>query len=78
MEKIKQLFKLEKLLALFIIICPILDIASFLFRNKFATNYSISTFIRPIIPGIIFLYLFIKKNNRIKVWVFSVFTDFFS
>ncbi len=67
MEKIKQLFKPEKLLALFIIICPILDIASFLFRNKFATNYSISTFIRPIIPGIIFLYLFIKKNNRIKV-----------
>ena len=69
MEKIKQLIKIEKILALFVLICPILDIASFLFRSKFKTNYSISTFIRPIIPLIVFIYLFIKKKNKIKVGV---------
>ena len=52
MEKIKELTKrnnIENILCAFIIICPILDIMSFLFRNKFNTNYSPSTFIRPII-----------------------------
>lgn len=71
MEKIKQIIKMENVLAFFIIICPILDIASFLYRNKFETNYSISTFIRPVIPAIVFLYLFIKKENKKRVIITS-------
>ncbi len=67
MEKIKQILKPDKVLAFFIIICPILDMSSFLFRNKFNTNYSISTFIRPIIPAIIFVYLFFKRKNKVNV-----------
>ena len=42
---IKSLFTIENLLCFFIIICPILDVASFLFRNYFKTNISISTFL---------------------------------
>lgn len=71
MEKIKQIIKLENILAFFVVICPLLDIASFIYRSKFETNYSISTFIRPIIPAIVFLYLFIKKKNKIKVVIIS-------
>ena len=41
---IKSLFTIENLLCFFIIICPILDVASFLFRNYFKTNISTSTF----------------------------------
>ena len=66
MEKIKKIMKPENLLVYFIILCPILDIASFLFRNKFKTNYSISTFIRPIIPTFVFMYVFFKKNAKLK------------
>ena len=35
---IKNLITIENLLCFFIIICPILDVASFLFRNYFKTN----------------------------------------
>ena len=66
-KKIKKLINSENLLSLIIIICPILDIASFLFRNKFNTNYSISTFIRPIIPMIVFMYLFFKRKDKLKI-----------
>ena len=66
MGKIKKLLKVENLLALFIVMCPILDIASFLYRNKFNTNYSISTFIRPIIPMIVFTYVFLKRKKQSK------------
>ncbi|MBR3720462.1 MAG: O-antigen ligase family protein [Clostridia bacterium] len=67
MKKIKKLINSENLLSLIIIICPILDIASFLFRNKFNTNYSISTFIRPIIPMFVFMYLFFKRKDKLKI-----------
>ena len=66
-KKIKKLINSENLLSLIIIICPILDIASFLFRNKFNTNYSISTFIRPIIPMFVFMYLFFKRKDKLKI-----------
>lgn len=66
MEKIKKTINLENLLSFFVIICPILDIASFWFRNKFSTNYSVSTFIRPIIPVILFSYIFFKEKNKLK------------
>ena len=47
-----KIFTMENLLCFFIIICPILDVSSFVFRNIFNTNISISTFVRPIIPAL--------------------------
>lgn len=73
MEKIKELSKkinIENILCAFIIICPILDIMSFLFRNKFNTNYSPSTFIRPIISIVVMMYLFIKRDKKFKLYSF--------
>ena len=66
MNKLKQI-KLEHIIYFYIIICPILDIASFLFRNAFNTNISISTFLRPIIPIILAIYIFIKANKKHKL-----------
>lgn len=57
-------FIIENILCFYIIICPILDIVSFLFRRKYNTNISISTFIRPIIPIIAIIYIFL--NGKIK------------
>lgn len=71
MEKIKELSKkinMENILCAFIIICPILDIMSFLFRNKFNTNYSPSTFIRPIISIVVMMHLFIKRDKKFKLY----------
>ena len=73
MGKIKELTKkinIENILCAFIIICPILDIMSFLFRNKFNTNYSPSTFIRPIISIVVMMYLFIKRDKKFKLYSF--------
>ena len=62
----KHKIKLENIMCVFIILCPILDIASFVFRNTFSTKISPSTIIRPIIPAIAILYLFIKKDGKFK------------
>ena len=67
MEKIKKYITIENILCLFIIICPILDMASFLFRNNFGTSISPSTIIRPIIPIIIILILFFKEKIKLKL-----------
>lgn len=67
MEQLKQLKKqlsLEKILLLFIIICPLLDMLSFIFRNSFDTSISPSTFIRPIIPIIAIFILFFKNHYK--------------
>lgn len=72
MEKIKRKLNIENLLAVFIIICPILDIASFIFRNIFNTKISPSTVIRPIIPMIAFLYYFIKADKKYKLKMFGI------
>ena len=72
MEKIKKIITAENLLSFFIIVCPLLDISSFLFRNKFETNYSISTILRPIIPGIIFVYIFFKEKLKDKFKIIGV------
>ena len=66
MKKIKELCNLENLIFIYIIICPILDIISFLFRNYFNTTFSPSTAIRPIIPCICFIVLFFKEENKTK------------
>ncbi len=72
MEKIKRKLNIENLLAVFIIICPILDIASFIFRNILNTKISPSTIIRPIIPMIAFLYYFIKADKKYKLKMFGI------
>ena len=67
MDKLKLKFNIENLLCLFIILCPVLDMISFLFRNVFATNFSPSTFARPVIPVLIMMYLFFKKDKSFKI-----------
>ena len=57
----------ENILCIFIILCPILDIVSFLFRNAFHTNISPSTFLRPILPSFVMLYLFFKEDKKFKI-----------
>lgn len=71
MKKLKEIFNLknitiENILCLFIIMCPILDMISFIYRNALQTNYSPSTIIRPIIPIIIIIYLFLKRDKKFK------------
>ena len=62
--------KIEDILCIFIVLCPILDMVSFLFRNAFNTNFSPSTVLRPLIPTIIILYLFFKRNKKFKLHIF--------
>lgn len=66
MEK-NKIIKIDKLLCMLIIICPILDMLSFLFRNTFETKISPSTFLRPIISIIVILYILIKDKSRWKI-----------
>ena len=65
-KKIIKAFTLENLVFAYIVLCPILDIISFLFRNKFNINFSPSTIIRPIIPIIAFIFLFFKEKNKLN------------
>ena len=65
-QKIRRNITLENTLCLFVVLCPILDMVSFLFRNFFKTNLSPSTIIRPIIPTVLFIILFFKENNKGK------------
>ena len=64
--KLKEKLNLENLMCLFVILCPILDIISFLFRNYFDTSISPTTILRPIIPCIVFIILFFKEKNKGK------------
>lgn len=71
MVKIKGMLKkikLEDILCIFIILCPILDIISFGYRNIFNANSSPSTIIRPIIPIIVSIYLFLKNDKKFKIY----------
>lgn len=70
MEIIRNKINIENVLCFFIILCPILDITSFLWRNFFETTSSISTIIRPIIPISIMFILFIKGNRIFKIKIF--------
>ena len=62
----KNKIKLENIMCAFIILCPILDMTSFIFRNTFNTKLSPSTIIRPLIPTLMILYLFIKRDKKFK------------
>lgn len=70
-EKIKNV-KLEDILCFYIVMCPILDITSFIFRQSFQTNVSISTFLRPIIPIILAIYILIKANKKNKLILLGI------
>ena len=72
MKKIKELVNLENILCTFIIICPVLDMLSFIFRNTFNTNISPSTIIRPIIPIVVIIYLFFKNDKKFKLYTIGV------
>lgn len=61
--------KIESLLYLYIIICPILDCASFIFRNALNTSISPSTIIRPIFVIIACLYIFITDKKQRKTLI---------
>ena len=70
----KKNIRLEHLLYLYIILCPILDIASFLFRQNYNISYSPATIIRPIIPVVLFTILFFKeKNKKNKIICFGIY-----
>lgn len=74
----KEKWKIEKInvitiLCFFIVACPILDAVSFLFRNQFQTKISPSTVLRPVIPIILTLYLFFKKDKKFKITIFCSF-----
>lgn len=72
MEKIKR-FSIENILCLFIVLCPVLDMVSFLYRNIFNINFSPSTFVRPIISIVVIIYLFFTKNKKFKLYSFLTF-----
>ena len=72
LKKIRKIINLENILCVFLIICPILDIASFVFRNAFNVSFSPSTFIRPIIPMLVGLYIFFKEKKKFKLYMFLV------
>lgn len=63
--------KIESLLYLYIIICPILDCVSFIFRNALNTTISPSTIIRPIIVIIACLYIFITDKKQRKIFILA-------
>ena len=62
----------ENLLVIFVILCPVFDILSFVFRNTFNTSISPSTILRPIIPLIAIIDLFIKSKHKIKMFIIAV------
>ena len=64
----------SKILLLFIMLSPVFDIISFLFRNKFDSKISISTFIRPIIPVFVAIYIFFTANKKNKKILISLAT----
>lgn len=72
MEKVKKYITIQNALYSFIILCPILDIVSFLFRNKYNTTISVSTCIRPIIPISLFIYVFIKESRKNKIRILGI------
>ena len=62
---------MENLLVIFLILCPIFDILSFIFRNIFNTSISPSTILRPIIPLIVFIDIFIKSKHKLKIFIIT-------
>lgn len=66
-NNIKEKITLENLLCLFIIICPILDMVSFIFRNYFNTSFSPATFLRPILSITVIIIIFFKDKMKLEI-----------
>lgn len=64
--------RVENILSIFIILCPILDILSFIYRNKFDTHISPSTLLRPIIPMCVMIYIFFRDKKKIEIIITSI------
>ena len=75
-NKIIPKLNIQNLLYLYIIICPILDFSSFLFRNALNTSISPSTIIRPIIAITACIYIFVKDKKQRK-FIFLAGTTYF-
>lgn len=71
-KKINTKNLMENLLVIFLILCPIFDILSFIFRNIFNTSISPSTILRPLIPLIVFIDIFIKSKHKLKIFIITV------
>lgn len=67
----RTIFTMENILCFFIIICPILDVSSFIFRKFFNTSFSVSTFVRPIIPIIAITYIFFKDKLKLRITIIA-------
>lgn len=65
MKKTKKT-TIESFLYLYIILCPMLDCLSFIFRNLFKTSISPSTIIRPVCVLLVSLYIFITDKKQRK------------
>lgn len=77
-KKVKQT-TIESFLYLYIILCPILDCLSFVFRNSVGTKISPSTIIRPICVLIAIGYIFIKdKKQRKPIIIAGLFYGIYS
>lgn len=63
--------EISSFLYLYIIICPILDCTSFIFRNALNTNISPSTIIRPLFVIIACLYIFITNKKQRKIFILA-------
>lgn len=70
-KKINTKNLMENLLVIFLILCPIFDILSFIFRNIFNTSISPSTILRPIIPLMVFIDIFIKSKHKLKIFIIT-------
>lgn len=65
-EKFLNFFKLDILISLYIIMLPILDSSSYIFRNLLKMNFSPSTFLRPIYLIFIIVIMFFKSLEKNK------------
>ena len=62
---------IQSILYLYIILCPILDCTSFIFRNALNTSISPSTIIRPLFVIITCLYIFVKDKKQRKIFILA-------
>lgn len=71
-NNIKNKINIENTLFVFIILLPILDIISFLFRKTYMAQFSPTTFIRPIFLISVFSVIFLKNKIKIKMIFISI------
>lgn len=65
---------LQNIICLYIVFLPILDIISFLFRNKLGLNSSPITYIRPLmlISMIVLFFFLLNKKSKVKLIIYNI------